>query len=114
MQLRKALEQAIKVGGPQVERLGSAGTSVTFKIARSPKRSVTLLLDRDPPEVADGGEPAEITIELSAKQAERFARGDLALPTRIANGEVSYTGPVRKYLSLDPIIRSMLARVDEK
>ncbi len=101
-------------GGSQVERLGSAGTSVTFLVADAPKRSVTLLLDRSPPEVTDGGSPAEITIELDKKQAEGFARGELALPTRIASGEIPYTGPVRKYLSLDPIVRSLLARVNEQ
>ena len=110
--LRESLEQALSLGGDQVRRLGSAGTSVTFDVADMPDASVTVLLDRQPPEVANGVEPAEITIEMSAELATSFARGELALPTRIQSGEVPYSGPVRKYLSLDPILRSLLARVN--
>jgi len=108
--LRESLEEAMLIGGDQVRRLGSAGTSVTFSIADPPKASVTLLMDRQPPEVADGSEPAEITIKLTAELAASFARGELALPTRIFSGEVPYDGPVRKYLGFDPILRSLLGR----
>ena len=110
--LRESLEQVMLLGGDQVRRLGSAGTSVTFSIVDAPKASVILLLDRQPPEVAGGVEPAEITIELTTELAASFARGELALPTRIFSGEVPYNGPVRKYLSFDPILRSLLARVN--
>jgi hypothetical protein len=110
--LRKALEEAMLLEVDQVRRLGSAGTSVTFSITDAPKASVTLLLDRQPPAVADGSEPAEITIELTAELAASFARGELALPTRIFSGEVVYNGPVRKYLGFDPILRSLLGRVN--
>ena len=110
--LRESLEGAMLLEGDQVRRLGSAGTSVTFSIVDAPKASVTLLLDRQPPAVADGSEPAEITIELTAELAASFARGELALPTRIFSGEVPYNGPVRKYLSFDPILRSLLGRVN--
>jgi SCP-2 sterol transfer family len=110
--LRDSLERAIQLEGGQVQRLGTAGTSVTFEIADAPKASVTLLLDRQPPAVADGDEPAEITIEMDSKLATSFAKGELSLPSLILSGEVSYSGPVRKYLSFDPILRSLLARVN--
>jgi len=95
-----------------VQRLGTAGTSVTFEIADAPKASVTLLLDRQPPAVADGKSPAEITIEMDSELAASFAKGELSLPSLILSGDVSYSGPVRKYLSFDPILRSLLARVN--
>jgi hypothetical protein len=110
--LRESLEQVMQLGGDQVRRLGSAGTSVTFSISDAPKASVTVLLDRQPPEVAADVEPAEITIELTAELAASFARGELTLPTRIFSGEVPYNGPVRKYLGFDPILRSLLGRVN--
>jgi len=62
-QLRERLERALKAGGRPVDRLGGAETSVTFKISGG-EETITLLLDRQPPEVVDGDEPAEITIEL--------------------------------------------------
>ena len=109
--LRPCIERALALGGRPVHRLGSAGTSVTFRVLPSEELSVTLLLDRHPPEVVDGSEPAEITIELDGDQAERFARGELVLPNCILRGEVACRGPVRKYLTLDPILRALLARV---
>ena len=113
-QLHESLEEALLIGGDQVRRLGSAGTSVTFLVVDAPKMSVTLLLDRDPPEVAEGSSPAEITIEMDSDQALAFARGELSLPTRILSGDIAYSGPVRKYLSLDPIVRSLLARASDQ
>ena len=71
---------------------------------------MTLLLDREPPEVVAGVEPAEITIEMDREQAARFAAGELVLPNLILRDEVAWRGPVRKYLSLDPVLRGLLAR----
>lgn len=112
-QLRGSLERAFDLGGRRVHRLGSAKTSVTFEVDGSAERSITLLLDRHPPEIADGAEDAEITIELSGEQADRFARGELVLPNCLLRGEVASRGPVRKYLALDPILRSLLARAHD-
>ena len=111
MPLREALERALALGGRPVQRLGSAGTSVNFVVA-SGDSAVTLLLDRRPPEVTDGGQPAEVTIELTSEQALEFAAGNLMLPNKILAGEVAYRGPVRKYLTFDPVLRALLARAN--
>jgi hypothetical protein len=108
--LREALEQALAMGGRPVHRLGSAGTSVTFLLAGERDLSATVLLDRHPPEVTNGSEPAEITIELDAEQADDFIAGQLVLPNCIHQGQVLCRGPVRKYLSFDPILRALLYR----
>ncbi len=112
--LRESVERALDLGGRPVHRLGSAGTSVTFLVVEAEEMSLTLLLDRHPPEVVDGSEPAEITIELTPEQAARFARGELILPNCILRGEVPCRGPVRKYLAFDPILRALLGRASDQ
>lgn len=109
-ELRAALERAIAFGGRSVHRLGSARTSVTFSIDGHPDAAVTLLLDRHPPEVVPGHEPAEVAIEFSREQAEAFLRGELVLPNEIMAGAVLARGPVRSYLRTDPVLRALLVR----
>jgi hypothetical protein len=109
-ELRDSLERALELGGRGVDRLGAAGTSVTFEVAGA--ESVTLLLDRRPPVVTGGDEPAEITVEFDADQAALFASGELVLPNAVLRGEVACSGPVRKYLALDPIVRALLGRAN--
>lgn len=107
--LRRNLERVLASGDARLIRLSAAETSVSFQTIDDPDASVTILLDRHPPVLADGHEPAEITIELTAAQATRLARGALLLPNALIAGDVRYTGPVRKYLAVDPVLRSLLA-----
>jgi hypothetical protein len=110
--LRRNLERVLASGDARLVRLSAAETSVSFRTRNAPDASVTILLDRHPPVLTDGDEPAEITIELTAAQARRLARGALLLPNALIGGEVAYTGPVRKYLAVDPVLRSLLAGLD--
>jgi phospholipid/cholesterol/gamma-HCH transport system ATP-binding protein len=105
--LRHALERAMRAADPGVGRLRHAQTSVRFEVRDTPG-AVTMLLDRDPPVVLDGDEPAEVTLVLDGEQAQRFAAGRLPIPTAIVLGDVAYEGPVRKYLEVDPILRRLL------
>ena len=108
--LRARVERALERGDRSVRRLSSAGTSVNLRCPERPGDSVTLLLDRDPPEIAGGDEPAEIVIELTARQADLFVAGELVLPTEIAAGRVAYHGPVRKFMAVAPVLRHLLAQ----
>jgi hypothetical protein len=110
--LRDRLESAFQTDDPRIGRLGGAGTSVCFQVLHDPTQSVTVLLDRDPPAVLGGDEPAEITIELDEQQAERLARGGLSLPPALLAGQIAYRGPVRKYLMVDPVLRALLADLE--
>src|SRR6266852_1970505 len=74
--VRDALERALDSGLPEVRRLSYARTSVRFGIVGS-GGVATLLLDRNPPVVADPDEPAEVEIEIEAGDAARFATGSL-------------------------------------
>ena len=110
--LRARLERALASGDTRLSRLGAAETSVTFRNLDDPEASVTVLLDRQPPLVAGPDEPAEITIELTAAQAARFARGAFSLPNALVTGQAGHRGPVRKYLAVDPVLRGLLADLD--
>lgn len=109
-ELAAALESALAFGGRPVYRLGSAHTSVTYEILGENVAAVTLLLDRHPPVVVDGDEPAEVTIGLTSEQAVRFTRGEMILPNELLAGHVVARGQVRRYLRVDPILRSLLER----
>jgi hypothetical protein len=107
--LRRRLEAALdlEAGDPRRLRLSIANTSVTFNVpGREP---VTVLLDRNPPTVTNGSEPAEVTISLDSDQAERFSRGAISLPPLLLAGAATYQGPVRKYLMIDAVLRALLA-----
>ncbi len=110
--LHDALSAALTCGDPIVDRLAYARTSVSFQI-EGEDDSVTLLLDRRPPELADSREPAEIDIELTPDQVARFAAGRLPMPAAVATNSVYYRGPVRKYLEVDPILRRLLGGLDD-
>ena len=107
-ELRNALDKALGSGAPSLDRMAYAETSVSFGVAGERER-VTLLVDRRPPKALSGDEPAEIEIELTPEQGLRFANGLMPMPEAVATGAVSYRGPVRKYLMVDPILRALLA-----
>jgi phospholipid/cholesterol/gamma-HCH transport system ATP-binding protein len=101
-----ALKAALRTQEPSVGRLRYAKTSVRFVIGHE---GVTLLLDRNPPAVGGGDEPAEIEIELTPSQAEQYAAGQLSIVEALIRGEVTATGPIRRYMEVDAIIRRLLA-----
>jgi hypothetical protein len=112
-ELALALERALAMGGRPVHRLGSAHTSVRYEILDEVGAAVTLLLDRHPPVVVDGDEPAEVTIGMTRAQVVRFMRGEMILPNELLSGKVSSRGPVRRYLRVDPILRALFERAHE-
>jgi len=101
------LDRALASGGSEAARLAHADTSVAFRV--DGKEEVTLLLDREPCGLGSGAEPAEIEICLGREQAAAFASGRLPMTAAIMRGTVRATGPVRKYLEVDPILRDLLA-----
>jgi hypothetical protein len=110
--LRDRLGRVLASGDPRLERLSGAGTSVSFQITGAPHASVTMLLDRRPPALAPGNEPAEITLELTRDQEAALARGRLAAPSALLGGKIPYRGPVRKYLAIHPVLSGLLADLE--
>jgi phospholipid/cholesterol/gamma-HCH transport system ATP-binding protein len=105
--LRSALEEVIGSDREAIGRMKYAHTSVRFSICDEPG-GVTLLLDRAPPEVAANGDAAEVQIEFSHDQAQRFLEGRLHVPAALEAGLLVARGPLRRYLEVDPILRGAL------
>jgi phospholipid/cholesterol/gamma-HCH transport system ATP-binding protein len=104
--LTAALERALDGDDAFTRRLVYAHATVGFRVEGD--RTATLVLDSAPPRLDHRASPAEVEIELDARQADDFAHGRLLLPAAVARGEVSVQGPVRKYFEVDPILRGML------
>lgn len=104
--LRSRLQTVLSEDDPRVRRLGRARTSVVFHVTGQDE-PVCLLFDRDPPAMTDDAF-AEVAIELSAADARAFALGELQLAVEVAAGHITFTGPVRKYLAVDPVLRALL------
>jgi phospholipid/cholesterol/gamma-HCH transport system ATP-binding protein len=108
--VRERLAKALTADSPLVTRLPKADTSVAIEIEdRDGARSgLTLLLDRRPPAVLEGVRAAEITLVLSVAQAMAFAHGALKLAPQALTGCVRCSGPARKFLAVEPVMRSLL------
>jgi hypothetical protein len=86
--------------------LARAAATVRIELADDPELSVTLLLDRSPVEVFSGrDEPAEVEISIVSVDLARLYSPDFHLSMAIARGRVGYTGPVRKFLRVTPVVR---------
>jgi hypothetical protein len=93
----------------QDERLSSvlarADTTVRICLADDPELCVTLLLDRNPIEVVESEGPAEVEIWIVSVDLARLYSPDFHLSMAISRGRVKYTGPVRKFLRVTPVVR---------
>lgn len=90
------------------ERLAFAGTivRVTFTDETSDhSASCTIYLDREPVGAELGSVcPAEVEITGSVQQWKRIIRGDDWIQMAILHGGLTYTGPVRKFLRVTPML----------
>ena len=90
------------------DRLALASTTIAITLADEPDLSATLLLDRAPIEVVDGiAGDAESQIWIASVDLERIWSPDFYLPMAIAKGRIRVAGPVRKFLRIVPILRTV-------
>jgi hypothetical protein len=82
-----------------------AQTTVRIQLADDPDMAVTLLLDREPIEVIDQDVASEVAISIVSVDLARLYSPDFHLPMAILRGRVRYTGPVRKFLRITPVVR---------
>ncbi|MCW3010340.1 MAG: Ribonucleotide-transport ATP-binding protein transporter Mkl [Solirubrobacterales bacterium] len=108
LDLRQAHHRAFTSDRPSIQRLVHVPTTVAMTVEGRPERSFTMRLDRRPCEVVDL-EPSEIEVFVTPEQADEAATGALSLVGAILAGDVRHTGPVRRYLEVEPIIRGALA-----
>ncbi len=85
--------------------LARAKTTVRIELADDPGLHATLLLDRNPIEVADADLPAEIELTIVSVDLARLYSPDFHLAMAIQRGRVRYSGPVRKFLRVTPVVR---------
>jgi hypothetical protein len=85
--------------------LARGKTTVRISLADDPDLCVALLLDRDPVEVVECEQPAEVEISIVSVDLARLYSPDFHLPMAIARGRVGYAGPVRKFLQVTPVVR---------
>lgn len=90
-----------------LRRLAKAGTTVEVSLADEPSLCVTLLLDRTPIEVLEGGGDTEVRLQIASFDLGHVWSEDFQLPMAIVRGRVRVGGPVRKFLRVVPILRPL-------
>ncbi len=87
-------------------RLSRADTTVHVHLGDGV--GVTLRLDRTPVEAEIGiVGTAEVELHCSPAQLDAHMAGERTLGLVIMGGEVTYAGPVRKFLAISPILRGL-------
>jgi len=94
-------------------RLAAADTTVEVTLADEPDLSVTLLLDRTPLEVLNGGGDAEVRLSIASVDLDHIWSADFQLAMAIVRGRVRVSGPVRKFLRVLPILRPLAVHYRE-
>jgi phospholipid/cholesterol/gamma-HCH transport system ATP-binding protein len=98
---------------PEISRrLALADTRVEVILADEPDLSLILLLDRTPIELRRGGggeDDAEVKLEIASFDLAHLLSGEFKLAMAIARGRARASGPVRKFLTIVPILRSLHA-----
>jgi phospholipid/cholesterol/gamma-HCH transport system ATP-binding protein len=104
--IERALRGVLDSGSPVVPRLGYARATVSIRVEGEHER---VFLDLDGvPSLGDPGRSADLEIGLTPEQGALFARGELHMPTVMAAGTASFSGPIRQYLEVDPVMRRLL------
>jgi hypothetical protein len=85
--------------------LARADATVRIELADDPELFVTLLLDRDPIELTEDDVQAEVEMSIVSVDLARLYSPDFHLAMAITRGRVRYTGPVRKFLRVTPVVR---------
>lgn len=99
-------------------RLAVVGASVAFELRGHPDETFVLRMGDGAVAVLEGDDPhADIRISMDAVDLHELFVGGLHLPMKIADGQVTFTGPVRRFLRICAIVAQMkpayLARLDE-
>jgi hypothetical protein len=104
--IRDVLLDAIE--DPDVlRRMTAAETVVEIRLTDT-AQTLTLMLDREPIEAVDHEVPdAEVHLSITSDDLRRVLSGEVHLPVLILRGKASYSGPVRKFLRVVPIISTM-------
>jgi phospholipid/cholesterol/gamma-HCH transport system ATP-binding protein len=106
--INNALVTVFASGAPELTRLAYAEVAVALRITGDDATNVMLLNAR--PVKVEVNAPADVELRLDAELALRFLAGGLPMTDAVISGAVHTRGPVRRYLEVDPILRSLLRR----
>ena len=111
-ELFERVEASLRAADPGTHgRLARARTSVAIQVGEDPRSGVTLRCEGDGATVERAVRPAEVNIRLTAEQASRFGHGRLPLPVMLVEGEIVCSGPVRRFLAIEPMLRSLIRAI---
>jgi len=103
-----AFSRALDGDPVAVGRLVFANAAVAFSIGTADGPGVALDLRGDVPDVCAAPKDADIHVVLHPQDIPTLAAGQVSLLTLLSAGLASATGPVRRYLEVDPIVTYLL------
>jgi len=92
-------------------RLAVVGAAVAIELRGRPSDTFVLrMLDGSIAIAEDAGTPADVRITMDAVDLHELFAGGLHLPMKIAQGDVAFTGQVRRFLR----VAAILARLRDR
>jgi len=90
-------------------RLAVVGATVTIELRGHPDATFAVRMEHDAIAVVDdaGDARADIRLDMDPIDLHELFAGGLHLPMKIARGQVTYTGQVRRFLRVVPILAHM-------
>jgi alkyl sulfatase BDS1-like metallo-beta-lactamase superfamily hydrolase len=89
-------------------RLAVVGATVAIELRGHPDETLVVRMEQGAIAILDGDEPrADIRLSMDATDLHELFAGGLQLPMKIARGQVTYTGQVRRFLRVIAILANM-------
>lgn len=112
--LAEAVERLV-AEADSAARLTAADTTVRIVVSDDSSAGAVLLFDRDPPEVLeqDADESVEAELTLERQVLDDVLSRECRLAMALIDGRATYSGPIRKFLRILPIVIAA-AREDEE
>ncbi|MGE4424836.1 MAG: SCP2 sterol-binding domain-containing protein [Solirubrobacteraceae bacterium] len=106
---RRVLELWDKAAEDEAARrlLGRVGRTVRLSSSDLQDASIVIRLQGDIELIEDRAEPADIELTMGTADLERHADGTLRVAMAIAAGRATFTGPVREFLRVIPIVHAI-------
>jgi alkyl sulfatase BDS1-like metallo-beta-lactamase superfamily hydrolase len=89
-------------------RLAVVGATVAIELRGHPDATIVVRMEHGAIAVLDGDDPdADIRLTMDPIDLHEMFAGGLHLPMKIARGQVTYTGQVRRFLRVIAILAQM-------
>lgn len=89
-------------------RLAVVGATVALELRGHPDATIVVRMEHGAIAIVDGDdERADVRLAMDPGDLHELFAGGLHLPVKIARGQVTYTGQVRRFLRIIPILAHM-------